>query len=108
MTNSLPNQTSDFPKDKFTFFSNFNRSKIAGRQDEYWAAAEWPIEQIKKLYQYATDPATRTRMNTRGETCIVVDQKLLPRIAKESGNSYLMGITCDQKERNQSKENLPF
>ena len=96
----------DFPPDKFTFFSNFNRSKIEGKTDEYWAKAEWPIAEIQKLYEYATDPGTRTRLSTRGEPCIVVNQKLLPRIAKESGNPYLMGITSDQKE--EKREDLPF
>ena len=96
----------DFPPDKFTFFSNFNRSKIEGKTDEYWAKAEWPIAEIQKLYEYATDPGTRTRLNKRGESCIVVNQKLLPRIARESGNPYLMGITKDQKE--EKKEDLPF
>ena len=96
----------DFPPDKFTFFSNLNRSKIEGKTNEYWAKSEWPISEIKKLYEYATDPGTRTRLNTRGESCIVVNQKLLPRIAKESGNEYLMLITKDQRE--ERKENLPF
>ena len=96
----------DFPADKFTFFSNFNKSKLPGKEDEYWAKAEWPISEIQALYEWATDPGTRTRLNTRGDQCVVVNQKLLPRIAKESGNPYLMGITSDQKE--ERRQDLPF
>ena len=88
----------NYQEDAFTFFSNFNRSKIQGKEDEYWAKAEWPIEQIKALYQFATDPTTKTRQNNQGEECVVVNQKLLPRIAKASGNPYLLGITSAKKE----------
>ena len=97
--------TNSYPKDKFTLFSFFNKSKFDGKENEYWAKAEWPIEQIQALYQYATDPSTRTMLNKRGERCIVVSQKLLPRTSEESGNSYLMGVTTDQKEE---KKELPF
>jgi hypothetical protein len=98
----------DFPQDKFTLFSNFNKSKIQGKEDEYWAKAEWPISEIRALYEYATDPSTKKRPNQRGEECVIVSQKLLPRIAKGSGNSYLMGVTSDQKELNNSSQKLPF
>ena len=98
----------DFPQDRFTLFSNFNKSKIQGKEDEYWAKAEWPISEIKALYEYAIDPGTQTRPNQRGEECVVVSQKRLPRVAKGSGNPYLMGITSDQKPMNQQRQNLPF
>ena len=88
----------NFQEDAFTLFSNFNRSKIEGKEDEFWSKAEWPIEQIKALYDYAIDQSTKKTKNNQGETCIVVNQKLLPRIAKTSGNSYLLGIASAKKE----------
>ena len=88
----------NYPQDAFTFFSNFNRSKIEGKENEYWAKAEFPIEEIEKFFNWAMDPSTKKVINNKGEQCVVVNQKLLPKVAKTSGNSYLLGITSGKKE----------
>ena len=85
-----------YAPDKFTLFSNVNHSKIEGKENEMWAKAEWPIDQILALANWATNEAEKVT-NQRGEQCVVVSQKLLPRTAKNSGNEYLMGITSDPK-----------
>ena len=43
----------DGPESKFALFSNCNKSKIEGKDGEFWAKAEWPIEQIQKLHEWA-------------------------------------------------------
>lgn len=86
----------DGPQDKFTLYSNFNRSRIEGKEDQYWAKAEWPIDQILAFANWATNEAEKVE-NIKGEQCVVVSQKLLPRTAKKTGNAYLMGVTSDPK-----------
>lgn len=87
----------EFKEDAFAFFSTFNRSKIEGKENEYWAKSEWPLDQIKELYKWATDPATPISENQKGEKCVTVNQKLLPRNSK-NGNPYLLGVTSGKKE----------
>lgn len=87
----------EFAPDKFTLFSTFNRSKIEGKEDEYWAKAEWPIEQIAALHEWAVTQAEQIE-NQKGETCVVVAQKLLPRTSK-TGNEYLLGVTSNPKKQ---------
>jgi len=98
MTNSF--QPREFAPDKFTLYSSFNRSKFEGKENEYWAKAEWPVEQILAFANWATNEAEKIT-NIKGEQCVVVSQKLLPRTAKNSGNEYLMGITSDPKPSQQ-------
>ncbi|MFZ9288306.1 MAG: hypothetical protein ACO28M_10980 [Vulcanococcus sp.] len=88
---------SDFAPDAFTLFSTFNRSKIEGKEDEYWAKAEWPIEQIAALHEWAVTKAEQIE-NQKGEMCVVVAQKLLPRTSK-TGNEYLLGVTSNPKQQ---------
>ena len=38
-------------------FSTFNRSKVEGKTDQYWAKAEWPVEQIKAFAKWAVNDA---------------------------------------------------
>jgi hypothetical protein len=85
---------SDFPANRFTLFSTFNRSKIEGKTDEFWAKSEWPIEQINALYAWANSEAALITTNQKGEACVTVSQKLLPRTSK-AGNEYLLGVTSD-------------
>jgi len=87
----------DFAPDAFTLFSTFNRSKIEGKQEEFWAKAEWPIEQIAALHEWAVTKAEQVE-NQKGEMCVVVAQKLLPRTSK-SGNEYLLGVTSNPKQQ---------
>ena len=89
-------QEREFAPDKFVLYSSFNRSKFDGKENEYWAKGEWPLDQILALANWATNEAEKIT-NIRGEQCVVVSQKLLPRIAKDSGNAYLMGVTSDPK-----------
>lgn len=84
------------PKDKFTLFSNVNRSKIEGKENEMWAKAEWPLDQIMALANWATNEAPKIE-NQRGEQCVVVQQKFLPKVAQNSGNQYFLGIISDPK-----------
>lgn len=83
----------DGPESKFALFSNCNQSKIQGKEGEFWAKAEWPIEQIQKLHEWAVTEAEQVE-NQRGEMCVVVAQKLLPRTSK-SGNDYLLSVIKD-------------
>ena len=87
----------EFKEDAFALFSTFNRSKIEGKENEYWSKSEWPLEQIKELYKWAVDPATPISENQKGERCVTVNQKLLPRTSK-NGNPYLLGVTSGKKE----------
>lgn len=94
----------DYPSDKFTFFSNCNKSKIEGKEDEFWARAEWPIAEVNKFIQWAKD-AQRT-VNQRGEECIVVAQKLMPRTSA-AGNDYLLSIISDPKPKRDTPAATP-
>ena len=101
---------SNFAPDKFTLFSTFNRSKFEGKENEYWSKAEWPIEQIKAFATWAVKEA-ETVQNQKGEDCVVVAQKLMPRTSA-AGNEYLLGVTSDPKTKSdapaQSNSDLPF
>ena len=85
---------SDFPANAFTLFSTFNKSKIQGKEEEFWAKSEWPIEQINALHAWANSANATVTTNQRGEACVTVSQKLLPRTSK-AGNDYLLGVTSD-------------
>lgn len=93
MTNSY-----DGPQDKFTLFSNINHSKLEGKEGQMWAKAEWPIDQIMALANWAANEAEQIQ-NNRGQTCVVVQQKFLPKIAEASGNQYFLGIISDPKPK---------
>ena len=91
----------DFQEDAFVLYTNFNRSKIEGKTDEFWSKSEWSKEEIEKLYKWSKEAPTVK--NNRGDDCVVVNQKLLPRTAKTSGNPYLLGVTSGKQG-----ERLPF
>ena len=63
-----------------------------------WAKAEWPIDQIMALANWASNEAEQIQ-NNRGQTCVVVQQKFLPKIAEASGNQYFLGIISDPKPK---------
>lgn len=84
------------PQDKFTLFSNVNHSKIEGKEGQMWAKAEWPLKEILALADWATNEAQKVE-NQRGEQCVVVQQKFLPKVAQNSGNQYFLGIISDPK-----------
>ena len=94
----------DGPQSKFTLFSNCNKSKFEGHEGDYWAKAEWPIEEIQKLHEWAVNQAEQVE-NDRGQTCVVVSQKLLPRTS-QAGNDYLLSVISDPlppQDKQQSK-----
>jgi hypothetical protein len=84
------------PQDKFTLFSNVNHSKIEGKEGQMWSKAEWPLDQIMALANWASNEAEKVK-NQRGEQCVVVQQKFLPKVAQTSGNQYFLGIISDPK-----------
>jgi len=84
------------PQDKFTLFSNVNHSKVEGKEGQMWSKSEWPLDQILALANWATNEAEKVE-NKRGEQCVVVQQKFLPKIAQNSGNQYFLGIISDPK-----------
>ena len=90
--------TTSYAPDKFTLFSNVNHSKIEGKENELWAKAEWPVDQIMALANWATNEAEKVT-NQRGEQCVVVNQKFLPKVAQNSGNQYFLGIISDPKPK---------
>ena len=96
----------DHAPDIFTLFSTFNKSTIEGKTDQYWAKAEWPVEQIKAFAKWAINDAEKVE-NMKGEECVVVQQKLLPRTSGK-GNKYLMGITSDPKPKKEDKAAWDF
>ena len=97
----------DFAPDAFTLFTTFNRSKIEGKTDEYWAKSEWPIDQINALHAWANSGAATVTTNQRGETCVTVAQKLLPKTSA-AGNAYLLGVTSNPKQEASSSSSMPF
>jgi len=92
----------EFAPDAFTLFSTFNKSKVEGKTDEFWAKSEWPVAQIEALYNWAL--AQDPQPNQKGELCVTVNQKLLPRISG-AGNPYLLGVTSGKTA---TTEELPF
>ena len=102
----------DFPEAAFTFFSYLNRSKPEDKSD-YWAKSEWPIEEIIKLYEWATDPGTKTMRDKRGQECVVITQNFYPKTSTESGNAYYLGVTKANKNETKTlgevtKGAIPF
>ena len=87
----------DYAPDQFTLWSNFNKSKIEGKENEFWAKSDWPVDQIVALYKWAVDPSTAKTTNDRGDECVVVSQKLMPRYSKADGTPFLLGVTKDGK-----------
>jgi hypothetical protein len=90
------------PQDKFTLFSNVLHSNLEGKEGQMWAKAEWPIDQILAFANWATNEAEKVQ-NQKGEQCVVVQQKFLPKVAQASGNPYFLGIISDPKPRQQPR-----
>lgn len=96
----------DYPADKFTLFSNVNKSNTPGKEDELWALSEWPVSQIMALANWATNEAEKVT-NFKGDECVRISQKFLPRTSPKSGNQYFLGIISDAKpKREQSEDEL--
>ena len=93
----------DFAPDAFTLFSTFNKSKIEGKENEYWSKSEWPLEQINALHAWANSPDALLTTNQKGESCVTVQQKLMPRTSA-AGNAYLLGVTSNPKKAIESTD----
>lgn len=87
----------NYEPNAFTLFSTFNKSKIEGKENEFWAKSEWPLEQINALHAWANSDKAVISNNQKGEPCVTVNQKLLPRTSA-AGNDYLLGVTSDPQK----------
>ena len=87
----------DYAPNAFTLFSSLNKSKIEGKENEYWAKSEWPIEQINALHAWANSDKALITTNQKGEPCVTVSQKLLPRTS-QAGNDYYLGVISDPQK----------
>ena len=93
----------DFAPDAFTLWFNCNQDRKT--EGAYWAAADVPIEEIEKLYNWALqqDPAT----NDKGQPCVQLRANLRPRVSR-TGNEYLLLAISDQKAKAEGPSKLPF
>jgi hypothetical protein len=101
----------EYPKDEFTLFSHLNKSKDEKSKEDYWAKAEWPIDQIAALHEWAVTKATQVQ-NQKGDTCVEVAMKLLPRTSK-AGNDYYLAVVSDPRTKQEEQAaaedpNAPF
>ena len=68
----------DFAPDAFTLWFNCNQDRKT--EGAYWAAADVPIEEIEKLYNWALmqDPAR----NDKGQPCVQLRASLRPKVSR--------------------------
>lgn len=93
----------DFAPDAFTLWFNCNQDqKNAGA---YWAAADVPVDEIEKLYNWALmqNPVN----NDKGQPCVQLRANLRPRTSK-AGNDYLLLAVSDQKPKANTTAPMPF
>ena len=93
----------NFAPDAFTLWFSCNQDQKT--QGAYWAAAEVPIEEIEKLYNWALqqDPIS----NDKGQHCVPMRASLRPKTSR-SGNDYLLLAISDQKAKAATSNRLPF
>ena len=93
----------DYPKNEFTLW--FNCMPDQKKEGHYWAAAEIPVEELEKLYNWALhqNPVA----NDKGQPCVQLRANLRPRVSK-SGNDYLLLAVSDQKPKAASPARMPF
>ena len=93
----------DFAPDAFTLWFNCNQDRKT--EGAYWAAADVPIEEIEKLYNWALmqDPAR----NDKGQPCVQLRASLRPKVSR-AGNEYLLLAISDQKAKVEGPSKLPF
>jgi hypothetical protein len=85
----------DRAPDAFTLWGNFNKDQK--KDGHYWAAMEVPVAELRKLVEWVKT-ADRCE-NQKGEECVKLRANLMPRIAKSSGNEYLLMALSDAKPR---------
>jgi len=93
------------PEDAFTFW--FNCNKDQKKDGHYWASAEVPVEELRKMFEWAKT-AERVQ-NQKGDDCVKLRANLMPRQSK-AGNDYLLMAMSDQKPRaaESSIDDAPF
>ena len=101
----------EYPKNEFVLFSNLNKSKQEDSKEDYWARAEWSLEEIHKLHEWAWNKAARVQ-NQKGDECVEVAMKLLPRVSKK-GNDYYLAVVSDPRTKQEEQAaaddpNAPF
>ena len=101
----------EYPKNEFTLFANLNKSKQEDSKEDYWARTEWPIDQIAALHEWAVSKAVQVQ-NQKGDTCVEVAMKLLPRTSK-AGNDYYLAVVSDPRTKQEEQAaaedpNAPF
>jgi hypothetical protein len=77
----------DYPENKFVLFSNLNKSRQEDSKEDYWAKAQWPIDQIAALYDHAIQNGT-----------------------SQAGNAYYLAVISDPKPRPAATDSsdMPF
>ena len=101
----------NFPPNEFTLFANLNKSKQEDSKEDYWARTEWPIDQIAALHEWAVSKAVQVQ-NQKGDTCVEVAMKLLPRTSR-AGNDYYLAVVSDPRTKQEEQAaaedpNAPF
>ena len=84
----------DRAPDAFTVWGNFNKDQK--KDGHYWASMEVPVEELKKLFEWAKT-ANRVQ-NQKGDDCVQLRANLMPRQSK-AGNDYLLMALSDAKPR---------
>tara|TARA_Y100000356_G_scaffold16916_1_gene11948 strand:- start:64 stop:354 length:291 start_codon:yes stop_codon:yes gene_type:complete len=95
---------SDFAPDAFTIFGNFNKDQK--KDGHYWAMMDVPLDELRKLFEWAK--TAERYEDIRGQECVKLRANLMPRIAKETGNDYLMMALSDAKPRTADKPRIDF
>ena len=84
----------DYPENAFTLW--FNCMPDQKKEGNYWAAADVPVDQIEKLYNWAL--TQQPVDNERGEPCVKLRANLMPRTAK-TGREYLKLAISEQRPK---------
>ena len=82
------------PDDAFTLW--FNCNKDQKKDGHYWASAEIPVDELRRLFEWAKN-ADRVK-NQKDVECVKLRANLMPRQSK-AGNDYLLLAISDQKPR---------
>jgi len=85
---------SDYPQNAFTLWANCNKDKKT--DGAYWASAEVPVEELRKLSAWIEN--AEKVQNQKGDECVKMRVSLRPRTSK-AGNDYLLMAISDEKPR---------
>lgn len=90
----------DFPKDAFTLWGNFNADR--DKPGAYWSMLEIPLSELASLVTWAKT-AERCQ-NQKGEDCVKLRGRLMPKTSAK-GNDYLLMALSDAKPKT---DDVPF